>query len=216
MNPRIINIKNQKFNHLTAISFVKTIDGDAIWLFECDCKAKTRKEIKANNVKYGNIKSCGCLLTNFNKINKTTHNLKNHRLYKIWRAMKSRCHNLKNPGYKNYGGRGIYVNKNWRFNFKIFYDWAINNGYQDNLQINRIDNNQSYLPENCNWVSPRDNSNNRRNNRYILFNNKKQTLQQWLRDLNISRNQFYYRIKKGKSEEEILQEFYVNQSGEDT
>lgn len=106
----------------------------------------------------GATKSCGCLATEKHR----THNQSNTRLYNIWTLMKKRCTNPNSAGYCYYGGRGISYCKQWE-RFEPFYQWAINNGYSDNLSIDRIDSDGNYEPSNCRWVDNTIQVNNRRN-----------------------------------------------------
>lgn len=96
------------------------------------------------------------------------HGLRKHPIYQVWAGMKSRCENPKSIGYKNYGGRGITVCDAWRDSFQSFYDWAIAEGYEKGLELDRRENDLGYSPENCRWLDQLRNVNNtdrtRRNN----------------------------------------------------
>lgn len=160
MIKQIKNISNQKWNHLTAIKFIKRDKySHQIWLWECDCG--NQKEIVKNNVIYGTAKACGC------KENLGKHNLYKHPLYSVWHDIKKRCYNIKNKSYHNYGGRGITICDEWKNNPEIFIKWGIENGYKKGLEIDRIDNsdNKKYSPTNCRFVTRKQNSNNRRTNK---------------------------------------------------
>lgn len=89
----------------------------------------------------------------------------NKKLYKRYQNIKKRCYNKNDIGYKNYGGRGIKICRKWlgKNGFKNFLIWALENGYSENLQIDRIDNNKGYSPDNCRWVDKKTNMRNRRN-----------------------------------------------------
>lgn len=97
------------------------------------------------------------------------HGKKNTRLYRIWLQMKNRCFNIRTNRYKDYGGRGITVCDEWKNDFTKFYDWSILNGYQENLTIDRIDNDGNYEPSNCRWVTVKIQNRNSRSNHLITF-----------------------------------------------
>ena len=93
--------------------------------------------------------------------------------------MKKRCYNPHDARYDRYGGRGITVCDEWRNDFKAFYKWALENGYADNLTIDRIDNNKGYFPDNCRWADAETQCRNRVSNINITIGNATKTLTEW-------------------------------------
>lgn len=118
--------------------------------------------------------------------------------------MKQRCYNQKSPEYKWYGGKGIAVCDEWLHDFKAFYNWAITNGYADDLTIDRKDNSKGYSPDNCRWATNKEQHNNQSNNVKITYNNKTQTLKQWSEELNVNYSTLRMRIERGWSIERAL------------
>lgn len=150
---------------------------------ELNCSKSTIQSIlKENNIS----------LNIYNK-----HNLSKTKLYKIWRGMKSRCNDKNHSKYKYYGEGGIKVCKEWADNFLIFYNWAMKNGYEEGLTIDRIDNDGNYFILNCRWCSAKKQANNKSNNHIILFNNKSQTLMEWSEELKIKYSTLKQRILRG-------------------
>lgn len=166
------NIEGMQFEKLKAISIHHINDGGCYWNCECECGNKTI--VRASSLLTGDTKSCGCLRNE--TLLHETHGMSDTRLYRIWNGMKDRCYNKNAPEYDNYGGRGITVCKEWLDDFMNFYNWAMANGYRDDLTIDRKDNDKDYCPENCRWATYKMQSNNKRNNLYVLYNGKKITI----------------------------------------
>lgn len=106
--------------------------------------------------------SCGC-----DRKNNYKHGMAKDRLYRIWHGIKNRCLNAKVKEFLNYGGRGITICNEW-LEFIPFRDWALNTGYQECLEIDRIDNNGNYSPENCRWTTRKENNRNQRKTKLTL------------------------------------------------
>lgn len=135
---------------------------------------------------------------------KRTHGQSGTKFYILWNDIKQRCYNINNHQYKNYGGRGIKMCDEWRTDFKLFHDWAITHGYTEGLQIDRIDNDGNYEPNNCRWVDRFVNNNNRRNNILYTYNGVTQSLRAWCRYFNISYKTCMTRYYRGHTIEECL------------
>lgn len=120
------------------------------------------------------------------------------KLYMVWITMKNRCENPNRAKYKDYGARGIKVCDEWH-NAEAFCKWALENGYKEGLQIDRIDNNGNYEPSNCRWVTPKENSRNRRNSVSLTVNNETKCVAEWCEVVDISPYTIYSWIReKGK------------------
>lgn len=163
-----------------------------MWLCECQCGKKTQKLIAGGDLRSGKTKSCGCYNSQVASERKT-HGLSNTRLYHIWHDMKRRTLNPNCVSYNKYGGRGIKICEEW-LKLDNFIKWALENGYEDNLTIDRIDVNGDYCPENCRWATAVEQSNNKRNNNFLEYNGKKLTTAQWSKLFNISHETLRYRI----------------------
>lgn len=142
----------------------------------------------------------------FGNKNAKKHGLSHTRLHKIWHSMYCRCYYSATNQYKNYGGRGIKVCEEWKHmdGFINFYNWAINNGYRDDLTLDRIDNNKNYCPENCRWSTPKQQSNHRTNNVLYTYKGRTQTSKQWCDEYGISQTTLNDRLKRGWTLEQSL------------
>jgi hypothetical protein len=110
--------------------------------------------------------------------------------------MKQRCGNENNTNYHSYGERGIRVCDEWFDDYETFRDWALENGYSDELTLDRRNNNGIYSPDNCRWADRYTQMNNRRNTRYITYNGETHSVSEWARILNVRRPVLNYRLSK--------------------
>lgn len=179
-----------------------------VWRCRCDCGNEVM--VIGNSLGVRGTKSCGCLKKDNARARAAehiTHGQTKTRLYRIWFNMKCRCHKETAPDFHRYGGRGITVCDEWRNGFQPFYDWAMANGYRDDLSIDRIDSNGNYCPENCRWEDSKTQNNNTRRNHYVTYNGETLTISQWAERCGISRNTLHSRITKyGWSVERALTE----------
>lgn len=125
---------------------------------------------------------------------------KGTRLYSIYRNMISRCYNPNTRTYRNYGGRGIGVCEEWLKSFVTFKDWALSNGYKENLTIDRINVDGDYCSENCRWVTLSEQCLNRRNNHYVKIDNSTKPLDEWSKIYGINPKTVRSRLKRGWDE----------------
>lgn len=189
------DITGQKFGKLTAIRRISEIGEPVKWECKCDCGNTC---IVSKNNLGRSTKSCGCLK------HKGTHKLSKTRLYSVWTDMKQRCYNPNEIAYKNYGERGIEVCNEWKNDFAAFYNWAINNGYKDGLEIDRIDNNQSYSPNNCRWITHQEQQLNKRSNRLVEYNGIIKPLKIWVDELNLDYHKVNIRLLNGWNVEDAF------------
>ena len=126
------------------------------------------------------------------------------RIYAAWNSMKMRCRGYQERYYRNYTLRGITVCKEWESDFDAFYTWAINNGYNSNLSLDRIDNEKGYSPQNCRWATPKEQMNNVRYNRILTLNGVSHTLSEWSEITGMNCFTIQSRKRRGWSDEDAL------------
>jgi hypothetical protein len=168
----------------------------------CDCGNKTIPRV--TSIFDGNTSSCGCEKVKNVSIRRFKHGMCKTSLYYVFTDMKNRCYRKELPDYKNWGGRGIKICDEWMSDFLLFHNWAMSNGYEKGLTIERKNNNEGYSPYNCTFVTRLVQCNNKSNNHIIEYKDEKLTMMQFCRKYNINYMLFESRTRKGKSIEQAM------------
>lgn len=202
------DLTGKRFSRLIVVEYAYTKDCRAYWKCKCDCGNEVIKP--TNLLTRGTVKSCGCLLRDKRHTNTYKHgackNNSETRLYKIWVNMRYRCNKPETSLSKYYYDKGIRVCKEWNESYEPFHKWAMENGYTDELTIDRINPDGNYCPENCRWASKEEQVVNRKNiNHFLTYKDKTQTVSQWSRELHISRKAILKYTNKGYSLEKIVE-----------
>ena len=193
------DLTGNKYGRLTVIEDAgKNKHNQVMW--KCRCDGGNTITVRADGLTTGHTKSCGCYKSDIH----ATHRKRNTRLYEIWRSMRKRCGLDTVHNYNDYGGRGITVCPEWRDSFQNFYEWAMDNGYREDLSINRINNDGNYEPSNCTWSTQKEQANNRRSNHVVTVNGETHTVTEWAEITGISRRAIYGRLNRGWSPERAL------------
>ena len=163
------------------------------WKCLCDCGKYT--VIRSDCLTSGNTTSCGCF--DYERRCKP-NSIKKHKLYRVYWAMKDRCYHTTCKAYKYYGGKGVKIYQEWLDNYENFYNWCMNNGYKNGLTIDRIDVNGNYEPNNCRFITQKEQVNNTTRNRIFTFNGESLNIAQWAEKLDININTLYARLVTNK------------------
>lgn len=193
--PPLRDLTGQKFGRLLVIARAESRSRHVYWRCKCDCGNEI--ETRIDNLTSGGSQSCGCFNREQSSKKHRTHGESDTRLYALHKKIKSRCMDSKNDRFSDYGGRGITMCPEWLDSYVTFRDWALANGYRDDLTIDRRDVNGPYSPENCRWITNQEQQNNRRDNHYITYNGQTRTITEWARIYNLSENGLVHRIRRG-------------------
>jgi hypothetical protein len=208
--PKFIDLTGKRFKRLLVIKRAedKVLPcGKKVvrWFCLCDCGKNCT--VNSKELMSGITNSCGCYGAEQRKKAHFKPYVPSNRLIKIYSHMIERCYSQKDKRYKDYGGRGIVVCDEWlsENGRKTFYDWAVKNGYRDDLTIDRKDVNGNYEPNNCRWATKKEQSLNRRSNKYINYKGKIKTISEWAEQLKCNAQTLYYRKNNGWSDKDIIE-----------
>lgn len=202
MAGKLKNIIGQKFSMLTIIGFSHMENESSFWHVRCDCGNERVMRIQC--IRNKGIVSCGCYAIKEKSQRMHIHGQSRTSLYRRWIDIKIRCTDPNSQKYKYYGAKGIECCAEWE-QFLPFYEWAMANGYEQELQIDRINNNGNYSPDNCRFVTSKENINNRGCTVYCEINGIKKPINYWAEKIGISRNTLLHRINLGWENEQLLQ-----------
>lgn len=200
--PRL-NLIGNKYGKLTVLKLLgrkeeSNYKNRPPFIWKCVCDCNNQKIATTNQLRSGDLKSCGCLYKTIN----ITHNMSNTIEYKSWSEMKNRCNNKNSHNYERYGKRGIKVCNRWLNSFENFLEDM--GSRPNNTSLDRINNNQGYYPKNCKWSSPKEQSRNRRSNRIFEFEGKKLSLIEITEKLNLNYKTVHNRLTNGMSFKEAI------------
>lgn len=200
MNKNFIDLTGQKFGRLTVIKCVgNNKDKGHFYYWLCRCNCGNFKETRGTSLQNGATQSCGCLsreMLEKGRQNRKTHGMSESPEFRIWLHLKDRCLNKNDKQYKNYGGRGIKVCKEWLNSFEVFYA-DMGKRPSKKHSIDRRNNDGNYCPENCWWVLPKVQSRNTRRNRMLTYKGETLCMIEWAERLNINYKNLWNRLNKG-------------------
>lgn len=198
---KLDQVTGQTINNCKVLDgyYLKTKSGTNRLFVICECpKCHNQFEIRYDTLNHLHGDHCPqCNIKAKGKRCRKSH--RDHKLWRIWWGMKTRCCKKSNKMYKHYGARGIKVCQEWLDSYENFYAWSIANNYGTGLSIDRIDNNGDYAPDNCRWVDQKTQSNNTRRVFFLWYLNKWRQVEEIAKLENISYDQTYYRYVTRKS-----------------
>lgn len=192
-------IIGNKYGFLTAIEPVgEKINGKQHYLCECECGKITR--VRDDHLYKLETVSCGCKMGKLDLGIDNTYT----RLRGTFRHMRNRCYNKKDSKYGTYGARGIKICDEWLNDFNSFYNWCLENGYRNDLTIDRIDNDGDYEPNNVRFITNYIQARNKSTTIYVEHYGKTLAFAEWCDKYNINYKKAYQRFRKGKCFDKIF------------
>lgn len=197
---KLLDLTGETINGIYVIEREGLKNGKAAW--KCKCHCGKLFSVRGVDLKHGRIKSCGCNISKSTIKRSTKHGDYGTRIYTTWKGIKARCFNKNEKAYKHYGARGIDMYEEWKNDYLAFKQWAYDNGYDDTLTIDRIDVNGNYEPNNCRWVTQKEQNNNTRRTIKITVNGVTKSLKEWCCYLNLNYNTIYRKYRLNENIEE--------------
>lgn len=202
-----VNIVGNRFGRLVVLGLAKKTPGSRIkWHCKCDCG--NEKVVASFHLMGGDVRSCGCLRKETIAKISRTHGMTDHPLYIVWSSMLQRCYDAACKSYPRYGGRGIAVSGAWRESFQAFYDHVsgLEHCGEKGYSLDRIDNDSGYCPGNVKFSTRKEQSYNRRSNRWIECFGRTQSLSQWATEFGLGVPVLHRRLAKGWPIERAISE----------
>lgn len=208
-----MNLTGQVISGLEVLRRVEnTKQGNTRWECKCVLCGKT-KSVSGRNLVKQKTYGCGCDRVNKLIERNTRHGMSGTRIYKEYKNMQTRCTNKNRKEYESYGGRGISVCAEWsgENGFERFMRWSFDNGYDDGLSLDRIDVNGGYSPDNCRWITMKEQASNKRNSIRVTYRGETKTLKEWCELLSLNYNTLYSRLRSGWDIEKMFEQKLLNQ-----
>ena len=202
---RFIDLTGQRFGRLTVIERAENDRrGQVRWRCACDCGGASITY--GVSLRSGDTRSCGCLAAEVTSKRSKKHGFRHHPIYYTWRGMRERCYKETSKDYSQYGGRGINVCDGWMHDANAFITWSLAHGWAPGLSLDRVNNNGPYAPDNCRWITAKEQNRNRRDNIKVTFNGVERLVCALIEESGLPKSTVKSRRQRGWSWERALTE----------